>query len=650
MISKLSEFYCTRSYLLIAGIFLCVFFSITKVEAEDQDSLKSLLQQNIPDSVRASTLKKLARYSVDTGVDLKQGEEYAQKLLELGQKNNISAWIRDAWYLQGIFVKYKNQYQEATDLFLKVYRADSLVRDTFLMVAPILQLANIDRLKGDFTASMDKEVRALILSRAIADTSRIAFALNGKAILHKLMQQYDQALETYAEARSLYESSNDSSGLARVLYNTGNLHLKLGNYQKAIEYYELEEPISARAGNKLVLSYTHNSLGLCYGHLKDYPRARQYLQKSLSSRREVGDSTLIAESLIFLGKTENEMGNPHEAIQLISEGIDIAQKVKAKTQLKNGYQWMAWALEKAGMYQEAIRYERKFHKIVDSLLNSNISRQALEIEAIYESKEQEAAIAKLEFERELQQARTQRQKWFIIISLTAALALSVLLWRITRLKNNIAQQNKIISQALSDKETLLKEIHHRVKNNLQLISSLLSLQSYTIQDASALEALSEGQSRVQSMALIHQDLYRTDNLTGVGVEGYIKKLCQNLFNTYNISGDRIQLKLEIDPISLDVSTLIPMGLILNELISNSLKYAFPDDRTGTIGIILQEQNGKLRLEVWDDGKGYSDDARSDGFGHKLVNTFAKKLEADVKIDHHEGTVVSIDIANFKLAS
>ena len=123
---------------------------------------------------------------------------------------------------------------------------------------------------------------------------------------------------------------------------------------------------------------------------------------------------------------------------------------------------------------------------------------------------------------------------------------------------------------------------------------MLSLQSTTIDDTTALAALTEGQSRVQSMALIHQDLYRSDNLTGLQIEGYIKKLCRNLFDTYNISGEKIQLELDIAPMSLDVSTLIPMGLILNELISNSLKYAFPGEMKGKIGVRFKT---KIKLAI-----------------------------------------------------
>ena len=133
---------------------------------------------------------------------------------------------------------------------------------------------------------------------------------------------------------------------------------------------------------------------------------------------------------------------------------------------------------------------------------------------------------------------------------------------------------------------LLREIHRRVKNNLQVVSSLLRLQSRHVHDQQAHEALLEGRNRVNSMALIHQYLYREEDITKISADEYIEKLATTLYKSYNISDKQIKFKANIDPIKLDVDTAIPVGLILNELITNALKHAFPNKREGILEVSL----------------------------------------------------------------
>lgn len=214
----------------------------------------------------------------------------------------------------------------------------------------------------------------------------------------------------------------------------------------------------------------------------------------------------------------------------------------------------------------------------------------------------------------------------------------------------LEEKNNIISISLKEKEILLKEIHHRVKNNLQVISSLLNLQSKNISDEKALQALNEGKNRVRSMALIHQNLYRDDNLMGVDVQQYIQKLIESLFTSYNIEIDKIALQTNIDKLQLDVDTVIPLGLILNELISNALKYAFENTDKGVLQIDLLLVNEQLLLRVKDNGKGMDKDAlkTSQSMGYKLIQSFLQKLNATIKIDGDNGTNIELLISKYKL--
>ena len=170
-------------------------------------------------------------------------------------------------------------------------------------------------------------------------------------------------------------------------------------------------------------------------------------------------------------------------------------------------------------------------------------------------------------------------------------------------------------------------------------------------DAKALDVLQQGQNRVRSMALIHQNLYQEDNLTGVGVQQYFSKLINGLFVSNNIHEDRIGLDLEVDNLNLDVDTIVPIGLVTNELITNSLKYAFPDDRRGTISVRLEDKDKKLCLQIKDDGVGMTKD-QYDGlgtsFGYKLVKALVEQMRGEMEIDYGSGMVVLIKLELYKL--
>jgi len=211
----------------------------------------------------------------------------------------------------------------------------------------------------------------------------------------------------------------------------------------------------------------------------------------------------------------------------------------------------------------------------------------------------------------------------------------------------LVQYNQKIELSLHEKEVLLKEIHHRVKNNLQIVSSLLNIQAHTIKDPEALTALQSSQSRVRSMALIHERLYQSQNMGRINFGRYIKDLAAFLFRTYQDQSGRVQLTTCLDDVELDIDTAVPLGLILNELITNALKYAFPVDRTGEIAIqLLRHPDGFITLVCADTGGGLppgQDLLACKSLGIELVRNLTSQLEGEVEAKSHNGLQVRIKI-------
>jgi two-component sensor histidine kinase len=207
------------------------------------------------------------------------------------------------------------------------------------------------------------------------------------------------------------------------------------------------------------------------------------------------------------------------------------------------------------------------------------------------------------------------------------------------------QAEKQLAASLNEKEVLLKEIHHRVKNNLQVISSLLNLQVQQTTDEAVLQALHQGRSRIRSMALLHQILYRSDDLTRIDFAAYVRQLSTQLCQSYHTQSCPVAVEVVADEVSLNIETAVPCGLILNELVSNALKHGFVDGRSGQIVIHLKAQdNNRIHLTVSDNGVGLPttfDYRQSPSLGLQLVNNLVEQLEGDLIVSNHQGTSITI---------
>jgi two-component sensor histidine kinase/sensor domain CHASE-containing protein len=201
-----------------------------------------------------------------------------------------------------------------------------------------------------------------------------------------------------------------------------------------------------------------------------------------------------------------------------------------------------------------------------------------------------------------------------------------------------------IKASLKEKEVLLKEIHHRVKNNLQIISSLLKLQCASIEEKQTLAIFRESQNRIESMALIHEQLYESKDLSGIDFAKYIHNLVANLFCAYEVSTNNINFKIDISKVILDINAAIPCGLIINELIANSLKYAFPSNQKGEVGINFFSSDSKFVLAIKDDGIGFPKDLdylNTQTLGLQLVVALTEQLEGEIELNNVQGTEFKI---------
>jgi len=213
------------------------------------------------------------------------------------------------------------------------------------------------------------------------------------------------------------------------------------------------------------------------------------------------------------------------------------------------------------------------------------------------------------------------------------------------------QAEEKIKASLKEKELMLREIHHRVKNNMQIISSLLNLQAQNIKDKESLEMFKESQNRVRSMALIHERLYQSKDFTRIDFADYVQGLISHVFTTYRVSPSPLTVKVDTKDMLLDINTAIPCGLIINELISNSMKHAFPDGRKGRLTVSMKRINKKkIELMISDTGIGFPEDIdfrNTDTLGLQLVITLVEQLDGTIELDRSKGTAFKIIFGELK---
>lgn len=520
------------------------------------------------------------------------------------------------------------------------------------------------------------------------ESDRIAASLNNLGVVSMDQEKYEEATNYYLKAMEVREQSNDSLGVALTKLNLGLIFKKQGNFDKAIIHYLETLSFLESVKQTKHLEVALLNLGAIYNVLEQYDIAKYYnlrlqtLAEKSSSQRNLAKSyvnlantyeglnaldsslyfarrglaffeaqrdtlnmasALLATARVYQKKKQyNKAISTAESLSILTESTDN-KELAIDNQLL-----LAQAYGALGDFEKGQLYMKKAFNLKDSFLTNELNKTINELTLKYETEQKEREISELKIANQesiFAEKEAAGQRNFLIL-IAAFLSLSaVLLYLLLRTKS---KANSLISLSLHEKETLLKEIHHRVKNNLQVISSLLSLQSRFIEDKDAKALVNEGQNRVKSMALIHQKLYQKDNLTGVEVLDYIENLSNTLISTYSINTSTVNVSYNVEKLNLDVDTMIPVGLILNELISNAFKHAFPTGE-GELIVAFKKENDQLVLQVTDNGVGAKQDIeKSNSFGMRMIQSLSKKLEADVSFDFSNGTSVKLAISNYKL--
>lgn len=524
-------------------------------------------------------------------------------------------------------------------------RIKTEIRDTARLPIVYAHLAGLYQKEGQLGESAEAYLQSLHAAETAKNDIQISNALGGIADvlvqdghLNRARPFAERALLMFDTLGIQFYKANVLKVLAAIEAGEGNIEKSSQLLQRALAIYQERNNKPNLAGAYLQLTRAHLKLG-------DLKKALDYANLGLNIARQLEFASLELDFKLEIGRIYEAKKDWKRAGSMMEQALQDAIRLEQIHPRIKALQSLANISKQQGRFEQATRYLEETAIWSDTLHARQQSQYVQQLEAQYKRAEQDAEIGRLGVEKQLTDTKLNnsqtRQKMLIIASLFAMIAACLGFFLFYQKQKNAAvlsEKNAAIETTLQEKELLLREIHHRVKNNLQVISSLLNLQSKYIKDKNAVSAVINSQTRVRSMALIHQNLYQTDNLTGVNVKAYFSKLLAELFDTYKVDHNKVILQIDIDDMQIDVDAIIPIGLIINELVSNSLKYAFPDGQAGTLEVLLKKNKDGLLLEVTDSGTGFSKSSfqNSDTFGFKLIKSFATKLEATINIQQKEG--------------
>lgn len=568
--------------------------------------------------------------------DLEQALVLAQRGSKLADDLKEKNWQPKFYEIKGTMHANLLQLDSANLYFDKAMKGHKAVKNVKGQATTSFKLAWIFKKNGEYEKAMKEDITALKLMESIDDKAGICNAMTNVSWDLTKQNRLKEAFIYAEKAIKMAEDNNLVSEFFYVYNNAGEVAIAMKKNQLALDYFTKAKAIAKEQNfGQVSLVDIGNSQGNALKKLGRYEEAIRLYANCLKIAREANYQNGINTVIANLGEINMLIGNYKEALKYQLETIRLQEINNDITNLIENYNHTSTIYKKLNHFEPALSYKQKAYDLKDSINSIESDAKMSELLTKYETQKKEETIS-------FQESKIEQQKLVQYLGIVVVvLLLGLLIFAYISYKNR-SKSNRLLAQKNAENELLLREIHHRVKNNLEIVSSLLALQSAKIDDTETKAAMTEGQNRVNSIGIVHQKLYQGTNLGAIEMKDYFFNLGENILDTFGAS-QRIDLKLAMDNLDLDIDTAVPLGLIVNELLTNAVKYAFPKNENGTITIQLQKQNhNTLQLRVSDNGIGKSATVHGTGFGGQLISLLTQQLNGTMKEENRNGTTLVFD--------
>ncbi len=555
-----------------------------------------------------------------------------------------------------IFRSEKNS-DSAIAYYNKAYDFLHVAKDTLWIAFIKDNLGHIYYELGDYYMALKNHQAARLAYKALGYMQYEGMEYNAMGIVYRKTRDREKEKQCYLDAIEILSNINISIPLAESYSNLSELYLEDGDTASGFSMLENAKNIFIDLEFPLGLSSYYAVLAFYYEnqHPPVYEKVIEYATKGAEIAFENKGFRQYADANYYLGSAYFHSNKQSRALEVLNEGLNVAEEYKYYPELQRITLALSHVYKKVNNPDKALEMLERHQAIKDSLASENkvkeftsldlsfSFRQEQYLDSIRQIQQKNQLLLSHEKELQTQQFR-QLMLGFVILVILIVVVL-ILIFARRQKKQNILldQKNQIINKSLYEKELLLKEIHHRVKNNFQTISSLLQLQSREVYDEKALLNIEEGQSRIRSMSLIHQKLYQNDDLSLIDFQDYLEQLSKQITGSYGLKN--LEILIQATGINLDIDTSIPLGLILNELITNASKYAFNENEKGKLTItITQPDVGHYKLILKDSGPGLPLDINllnTSTLGLRLVQRLTKQLHGNFEYKNENGSCFKI---------
>jgi len=541
---------------------------------------------------------------------------------------------------------------EGLKIARKALSLSYFLSDTSLMIRSANKLAILEKENSMATSALGTIIKSLTWAEESKNDSLIANAKLVAGHVYSSLNNDKLAIDNYKGCLAFYKSINDSSGISYTYSGLGIVYYDNEEYDDALNSYLNAEIYWADSESSLKADLWNN-IGALYIEKQDYQNARYYYNKALRFYKVenwLSEISMVFYNLGELHLLENDIA---KASEYFNKSLKIGEEIGSYTEIIWAYQGLYLTSKKANNYSDALMYHELYTNMKDSIHRLQNRQEVRELEALFHQEKQLKKIKDQQLKIAQGERKVESEKFknlvfiVIIIFILCLLFFGIIYYRKSRNHNKtLLQQQKVISNTLNEKELLLQEIHHRVKNNLQVISSLLNLQSNSADNELTKYVIEETQNRIKAIALVHQKLYQSKNIGKIDFNTYLKELVEQQSQIYKNENTDINCNVEApNSVELDLDIAVSLGLIASELITNAFKYAFVNRENNQLTIsLLDLENNHYQLIIHDNGIGLPpefENGEKESLGMDLVKILTEQINGEMNCQNDNGAKFTI---------
>lgn len=594
--------------------FIVVFFAAAFCSAQSTHSVLLNLEK-----IKSANLDSAKQYATHflTNTNEKKGDAYIEVKIELA---NILRVLGDLDSALVVIDQVEQSWSRSADIQVKKW----------------IGKADILGGQGKTEQALSYYLKALELAEKFNIYDQLGLVYNNLGANYLFQTEYQDALAYFYKSLEVRKTIKDTVGTVKVLNNLGATHCKLLQLDSARIYYTKSIEIRKIINDQKGINTAYLNIAILDQIEGERENAVEIYKKIIRSSIEIKDYEMCVLAHINMGNAyifSDEIGLAESSLL---KALEYGEKYNVQKHTANIYLSLAKLYEKKGDASQVLNYRRLYHAAYVDRFNQEKQKEISRLKVQYNLKEKDREIAELSRQKiaaalQLKEEELKQNQFlfwvYLVFTVLAVSILFLILLYFRKRKFALAQE-----KSSKEREILLKEVHHRVKNNLQIVSSLLSMQGKIGTEIDANEMLRQAQNRIHSIAIIHEKLYQSTSLADVKLDAYFKQLIEHLSASYDLEGKGIKITCEAEEVALHLDQIVPCGLILNELITNSIKHAFEDG--GIISIKGSVENDNIVIDIKDDGKGLSQDfdlGRSQSLGLKLSKGLAKQLKGTLQL-------------------